>query len=343
LTQWNPAFWQGYEQKVQYANDQGLIVLVVGVMNPITRGVTTDDEAGAMRFARNFAARMRGNFVVFSPGFDDEELETELADKVAGEIERVSDLHLITVHPDPDSLQYVMQYYDKPYLDFVSLQTSRGATGSTASASLASQMAIQWPLELWAGSIIRPMINLEARYDGSFTQEQMPRLPRSCGYLSMLSGAKGYSYGTDGVWNWKPVGYDTLSLPYDTEQWTWQEGMKKASSTDMRYMSEFWNSIEWWRLEPEHRFIRNQMSDVEWERKMVFAATKARDLGVAYLPDNARIELDMSAFSTAVSARWFNPSSGATIDIAEKLNNAGVHGFDTPGAGDWLLVLTAAR
>ena len=336
----NPAFWQGYEQKVQYANDRGLVVLVVGVMNPITRGITTDDEAGVLRFAQSFAARMRGNFVLFSPGFDDEELGTELADKVAAEIERVSDVHLITVHPDPDSLEYVMQYYDKPYLDFVSLHTGRGAEGGTASAALASQRAIQRPLALYGESLVRPLINLEARYDGSFTQEQMPRLPRSLGYLSMLSGAKGYSYGSDGLWNWKPVGYDTFGLSYDTERWTWQEALQRASSTDMRHKSAFWAGIEWWRLEPRHDLIQNQALDDAWEHKMAFALSPEGDLGVAYLPDNARIDLDMSAFSTLVLARWYDPSAGVYAAIGGKFNNSGVRSLETPGEGDWLLVLT---
>jgi len=342
LTQWNPAFWQGYEQKVRYANDQGLVVLVVGVMNPIRRGATTDDEEGALRFARSFAARMRDSFVVFSPGFDDEQLGTELADEVAGEIERAAELHLITVHPDPDTLQHAMQYYDKPYLDFAALQTGRGAQGSKMLAALAAQRAIEWPLAVYGERLGRPVINLEARYDGSFTQEQMPRLPRSAGYLSLLSGAKGYSYGSDGLWNWRPAGYDTLGLVQDRERWTWEEGLQRASSTDMRHMSEFLRSVEWWRLEPRHALIQNQVSDDAWERKMVFAATEAGDLGVAYLPDNARIELDMSAFTIPMLAQWFDPSAGAYVGSAGKYNHSGIASFDAPGAGDWLLVLTPA-
>ena len=37
LAQWNPAYWLGFEQKVQHANEQGLYVLVVGIMEPESR------------------------------------------------------------------------------------------------------------------------------------------------------------------------------------------------------------------------------------------------------------------------------------------------------------------
>ena len=29
--QWNPAFWQAFDEKVRYANDQGIVVVVAGV------------------------------------------------------------------------------------------------------------------------------------------------------------------------------------------------------------------------------------------------------------------------------------------------------------------------
>ena len=48
----------------------------------------------------------------------------------------------------------------------------------------------------------KPVINLESRYDNEFNQKQLPRLPRSCGYWSFLSGCAGYTYGTAGLFNW---------------------------------------------------------------------------------------------------------------------------------------------
>ncbi len=67
LDQPNPAYWQEYEEKVQLANEQGLMVLVVGLMEPVKR---YPDPASAQHFARHLVARLMGNFVIFSPSFD---------------------------------------------------------------------------------------------------------------------------------------------------------------------------------------------------------------------------------------------------------------------------------
>jgi hypothetical protein len=66
-SQWNPAYWQAFEQKVQRANEQGLVVLLVGLMEPVHRYPEADK---ASLFARNIVARLFGNFAIFSPSFD---------------------------------------------------------------------------------------------------------------------------------------------------------------------------------------------------------------------------------------------------------------------------------
>ena len=59
-SQWNPSYWQSFEQKVQRANEAGLVILLVGLMEPVQRYPETDK---ACLFARNIIARLFGNFV----------------------------------------------------------------------------------------------------------------------------------------------------------------------------------------------------------------------------------------------------------------------------------------
>ena len=35
--QWNPAYWQSFDRKIQLANEKGLVVLLVGLMEPVDR------------------------------------------------------------------------------------------------------------------------------------------------------------------------------------------------------------------------------------------------------------------------------------------------------------------
>src|SRR3954469_5672597 len=69
---WQSAYWTELENKVQVANQAGLEVAMVGLMNPLGEngGVVVPPLAEGQIFARNLVARLFGNHVIFSPGFD---------------------------------------------------------------------------------------------------------------------------------------------------------------------------------------------------------------------------------------------------------------------------------
>ena len=75
---------------------------------------------------------------------------------------------------------------------------------------------------------------------------------------------------------------------------------------------------------------------------MVFAITKDKNLGVAYLPDNSSITLDMTAFSGQTEGKWYNPSTGIYTAISGTIDNSGTHSFARPGTGDWILLLVGS-
>ena len=196
LAKWNPAYWQGYEDKVRYANEQGLVVVVMGLMEPVKR---YPDTIPARQFARNLATRLMGDFVVFSPSFDS--VYKELGDEVADAVRQAAPVHLIAQHPGTD-LEAAKTYHGKTTLDFCGLQTGAGWGSDPLSPATASRNAIEWTSLLYRMTPVKPVVNLETRYDSEFNQKQLARLPRSCGYLTFLSGAAGYTYGCAGIWNW---------------------------------------------------------------------------------------------------------------------------------------------
>ena len=333
LSRWNPAYWQEYERKVQYANDQGLVVVVMGLMEPVKR---YPEATAAQRFARNLAARLTGNHVIFSPSFDSR--YRELGDSVAAAVREAAPHHLITQHPGTH-LPTARMYHSKTNLDFTGLQSGAGWGSRPLSAATASRNAIEWTGLLYRTEPARPIINLEARYDSAFNREQMPRLPRSCGYLTLLSGAAGYTYGCAGIWNWGQTfaGKDPQATP-----WDWRTGLSQPSSTEMKYMAEFFGGIEWWRLEPSHELIRNQPDD--WTRRMVMAKSADGDLAVAYLPDNPSIDIDMQPFQDAMRVRWHNPKTGEQIVGDETASYDDSPAFSRPaGWKDALLLFSIQR
>ena len=289
--QWNPAYWQSFERKIQLANEKGLVVLLVGLMEPVDR---YPEAARACLFARNIVARLYGDFVIFSPSFDSEFMP--LADEVGRATRDATSAHLITQHPgtpwDQPIPTFSVEYYDQPYLDFVGVQTGHNAGNRIWCA----RNAIAWNLHLYHHEPHKPIINLEAMYDAQGETAWQATDARSLGWRTWLSGAMGYTYGAGDVPPKVPQGSGALwKWVTDPEKYDyWEKALQWESAFQMRHLHDFLAAIEWWRLEPAHDLIRNQPEDLI--RRMVLAKTAANDLAVAYLPDNEAIEVDMSSF-----------------------------------------------
>jgi len=331
LAQWNPAFWREYDRKVERANQRGLMVMLVGLMEPTSR---YPSSAEARLFARQLVARLYGNFVAFSPSFDSPYMP--LGDEVGAAVRDATSVHLITQHPGTD-LDAAERYHSKSYVDFAGLQSGAGWGTNPLSPEIASRNAVEWSARMYRMEPPKPFVLLEARYDSGLNQGQMPRLPRSCGYLAMLSGAAGYTYGCAGLWNWGgPAGDDPQSKP-----WSWREGMAQPSSVDMKRMAGLFSSIRWWELVPRPDLIRAQPA--EWTRTVAMAATPKMDLALVYLPDNPQATIGMEGFPGPVRAKWFNPATGESKAVGGAVQPTGEHTFSRPGAwGDAVLILTSS-
>jgi hypothetical protein len=332
--QWNPAYWQAFERKIQRANEAGLVVLLVGLMEPVHR---YPEAAQARLFARNIVARLFGNFVAFSPSFDSAVMP--LAHEVGRAAREATAVHLITQHPGTPSNQptpiFSDQYYDEPYLDIAAVQS--GHNGGRL--DWCARQAMEWVLHLYRHEPHKPVINLEAMYDALGEKGWRAVDARGLGWRSWLSGACGYTYGagdlppkvprgSGAIWKWvtDPEKYDH-----------WKSALQWESAVQMQYLHDFLATIEWWRLAPAHELIRNQPQDVT--RRMVLAKTAAGDLAVAYLPDNEFIELDAQTLPNPLRARWFDPTNGRYLPIESPDPTLATRRFAPPRKGDWVLLL----
>jgi hypothetical protein len=108
-------------------------------------------------------------------------------------------------------------------------------------------------------------------------------------------------------------------------------------------MYDFFNSIEWWRLEPNHESLIRNPAD-NYRQKMLLAKSDDGSLAVAYLPDNSKIEIDMSEFPSAMGAKWYRTTSGTYQDGPESVMNNGIYTFSKPsGWQDAVLLLEKAE
>lgn len=106
----------------------------------------------------------------------------------------------------------------------------------------------------------------------------------------------------------------------------------------MNYMKQLFGKVQWWKLQPASDLIKNQSP--EPLNKMVFSKNNFGDFGIAYLPDNDSIQLDLSAFSANLVPQWFNPINNTYLPVSNKILNKRTITFTRPATyGDWVLLI----
>jgi hypothetical protein len=329
LKEWNPAYWRTYEDRVEYANSKGLVVAIIGVMEPVYEMPRLED---AKCFARNLVARMMGNYVIFSPSFDT--YYVPLGDSIGKLIKNSTSVHLVTQHPCTE-LKANLSYCNKSYNDFAGLQSGAGwVPHQPVNIDTAAKTAVDWSLRLKNAIKDKPFINLESRYDSELNQEQLPRMPRSCGYWTILSGATGYTYGCAGLWNW---GLGKMDDDPQASNWTYQKAINAPSANQMTLMSNFFNKIEWWQLKPDTTIVISQPA--EWHNHLVAATTDNQTI-VLYIPNNNSAIIKCPANQIYHTLEWYNPLTGENISEKIEVNKGNrIKIFKPAGWDDALAVI----
>ena len=329
----NPPFWRDLDEKLAYANDRGLAVLLVG-LGKSPSGFASPQRPPA--FARYVAGRFAGHMVILSPSMD--QRYEEQNDESGTQLHTLT-THLVTQHPGTH-YETIKRYHDAGYADFCGLQSGH----RNGNLNLAYQGAREWTLELWQRPPVKPVINLEAMYD-AHGHDNAPNWReqdvRKLGWITWLSGSRGYTYGAGdippkvpggagGIWNFQshPSAYDH-----------WRKAILWPSASQMTHLCDFFAGIEWWRLEPAPELVKNQPG--EQPRKRVVSRSPAGDLLVAYLPDNREISLDLSPLSDGLAGRWFNPVTGTSEAVNVPITSQPAVTLPKPaGWADAVLVLT---
>lgn len=332
----NHPFWRDLEEKLAYANDRGLVVLLTGVGNS-PAGFAEQQRPAA--FARYLAGRLAGQMVVFSPSMDQ---RFDLQNDECGTRLGTLTTHLVTQHPGTH-FATAKQYHDAAYADFCGLQTGHHG----GNLNRAYEAAHAWTLELWRRPPVKPVINIEAMYD-AHGHDNAPNWreqdARKLGWIAWLSGSRGYTYGAGdvppkvpgaagGVWR-----FNTDPNSYDH----WRKALAWPSAAQMTHLRDFFAGIEWWRLEPAPELVKNQAAEAPL--KMAASRSPNGDLLVAYLPDNAEIVLDLTTAPANLVGRWFNPVNGRSVALAGPVSPQSAATLRRPA--DWtdaVLCLTSPK
>ena len=116
------------------------------------------------------------------------------------------------------------------------------------------------------------------------------------GYLSLLSGNVGYTYGSN-LWD---------ATDADLPAWKALPG-----ATYLQYLYDFFVALDEGRpLQPRHELIKNQAT--RYQDRILGVSTDGMTYA-AFLPNGATIDIDLTALAgTTVGVTWYNPSRANT-------------------------------
>jgi hypothetical protein len=112
--------------------------------------------------------------------------------------------------------------------------------------------------------------------------------------------------------------------------------MNVPSSQEVALLARILRAIPWWNLGPVPERILNQPKDRA--RLMAFALTADKALGIAYLPQNDTVTLDLRGCAKTYDTLWINPATGESRAGASVTPSPNVM-LAAPDAKDWVALL----
>ncbi|MFN7942932.1 MAG: DUF4038 domain-containing protein [Thermoanaerobaculia bacterium] len=231
MSRWVPAFWDRFDSMIEYANEQGIMVYITGVSAPYE---AYPASPAIEDFARNLAARTRGNFVILSPGFDNNPSACEdgyscgpdnpgrtveaVEDIAGGAIRSLSATYpMIADHHGTITTNQMAPVHDSTWLNLHGFQSGHNGGDLVAMTSRAKTIpqTVRYSTQGAYANPKKPLVNVEPVYDWGYptstTASGVPQdwnffRARQAGYTSWLSGATGFSFGSVGLWEWGVCG-----------------------------------------------------------------------------------------------------------------------------------------
>jgi hypothetical protein len=241
--------------------------------------------------------------------------QSNIIRSMAKGIRNVDSVHLITYHPPGGN--NARDYFNEDWLDFDMFQSGHTRLAKEYKYVVKSREKLPH----------KPVVNGEARYENienRFWEEgEYGWLDdadvRVSAYWSMLSGAAGYTYGSNDIWQM----YDITRKPNLKARTDWKISLSLPGSIQMGYMRKVLEIFDWQNMVFDPTLIVND--NVEDESYILAAIGGEKDFILAYTPTGKQIELDVSKLrANIVYSYWFNPRSGKIKFVGENKSNSNI-------------------
>lgn len=247
-------------------------------------------------------------------------------------IRKIDLLHLMTYHPMGGEI--ASNHFKDSWLDLDMFQSGHSSVGKE----------YKFVIESRKNTPVKPVINGESRYenirDRFWLEEKHGWLDdadvRVSAYWSIISGAAGYTYGCNDIWQM----YDIDRKPIINARSGWKTALNLPGSIQMGYMKNIFELLPWQIMQHDTSLILNENKEDE----SYCVAAIGNDIIVAYTPKGKPMKIDLSRMNTnKIKAYWFNPRSNKIKSIGE-YDAADSHEFKPWADGhgsDFLLLVVA--
>lgn len=251
-----PEYFDAADRRLRYLVDQGITPCIVGAWGYFLPWM---GQERMEKHWRNLIARYGAWPVVWcaageanlpwylAPGFpyDDRKQATDWTTIVR--YIRTNDpfRRPLTIHPTAIDFYTSRHAIDEPtLLDFDMLQTPHGQREAVPITVGAVRSSL-------AAAPVMPVIDGEASYER--LNDSLPtEWTRAMFWLCLMNGAKGHTYGANGIWQLnrkdRPHGASPHGGNYGVIPW--DEAMRLPGSAQVGYGRKFFESLPWTRLEP---------------------------------------------------------------------------------------------
>ncbi len=338
----NPAWFDMADLKIDWLVSQGLVPCVLGSWGYYLPWMGVDKLKQHWRY---LVARWGAYPVVWclagevTMGYylaEDREADAQVQREGFTEIARY--LHeidpygrLVSAHPTRRGRQ---QVEDDSVLDFEMLQTGHGDR-----ASLPNTVASV--TEAYAEEPTMPVVNSEVCYEG-IMERCFEDVQRLMFWASMLSGACGYTYGANGIWQVNEEGKPFGASPHGSS-WgdrPWWDAAQLPGSRQLGLARKLLERYEWWRMQPHPEWLAEHAGEENYS--LPYCAGIPGELRIIYMPQQLPLPV-VEGLEPNVNYRAFfwNPSTGGEIDAGDV--RGGDNGtWEAPKVEvrrDWVLVL----
>jgi hypothetical protein len=330
----NPKFFERIDQKIEEANQKGLLVSPV-ILWALPFGQATELSPGyylpireAVLLAKYIVARYQGNHVLWTLGGDGkyygdlEDRWKSIGSQVFGERKHEG---LVTLHPH--GLSWIGDIYeDQDWYDLITYQSSHSNSENTVNWINKGPIANQW-------YNLRPMplINTEPNYEEIFFKITAKDV-RNASYWSVFAAPpSGITYGANGIWPWLREGEDIENHESAIGTHSWKESLDFEGSKQIGYLNEFINQFDWWTFKPANDLLVEQPGDDKFDEFIAVVANEDHSTILVYSPVKQVIKL-YNLNKDLYQIRWFNPvtntysdgtlnAEGSTLEIENTMDH----------------------